>query len=107
MPQASAMRPTSIASAGNATVSSVGSITASSSGCCLGCCGSSLLHQTHDGRRSLRTHALPVSEAVRRDADAFFVFLGGRVVETQTLDETAIAADALVRHDDVEERTAF
>ena len=74
----------------------------------LGSLGSSLgtlLDQTINGRRSLCANALPVCQTVLCNAQTFFTVLGGWVVETQTLDETTIAANALVGHDDVEERT--
>src|SRR5690606_28489055 len=66
-----------------------------------------LANQALDGGRGLRAHALPVAQAVLGDAQGLFAALGGRVVEAQALDEAAIAAGALVGHDDVEERTAL
>ena len=68
--------------------------------------GGLLDQAVHRGGR-LCTDTHPVSQAVLRNAQAFFTAPGGGVVETQTLDETTIAAHALVGNDDVEERTAF
>src|SRR5207247_1781179 len=61
--------------------------------------GRGLLDQALDRGRSLRANALPVGQAVLRDADAFLVVLGDRVVEAQALDERAVAPLALVGHD--------
>jgi hypothetical protein len=45
-----------------------------------------------------------VLDAVKRETQRFFAFAGDRIVEADTLDETAVAAIARVGYDDVEER---
>ena len=55
----------------------------------------------------LRANALPVGQAVLRNTDAFFVFLGDGVVEPDTLDEAAVATGALVSNNDIEKRAGF
>jgi hypothetical protein len=66
-----------------------------------------LFDQAFNGRRHLCTHTTPVRQAILNDADAFFVFSGDRVVKTNALNETAIAACALVSNNNVKERTCF
>src|ERR1700735_694151 len=48
--------------------------------------GRLLLDQTLDRRRQLRTDALPVRQAIHRNAQAF-AFAGDRIVETDAFDE--------------------
>jgi hypothetical protein len=104
MPQASAMRPTSIASAGRAAVSKGGRITnIGQSDCSFG----GLTDQAFHRGGSLGTNALPVSQAVLCNAQTFFAAFGCGVVETDALEEATIATHALVGNDDVEERTCF
>ena len=67
----------------------------------------SLAGQALDGGRSLRAHALPVRQAVLRQAQALFAFNGAGVVKANALDEAAIAAHALVSHDDAVERAGL
>src|SRR6185369_881256 len=100
MPQASATRPTSMASAGSSAGSRPDILALR------GLCGG-LLDQAFHGRGGLGAHATPVGEAVLGNADAFLVVLGDRVVETQALDEASVAAGPLVGNHDVEERTSF
>jgi len=50
---------------------------------------------------------LPVGQAVLRNADAFFVVSGDRVVKPDTLDEATVAARALVSNNDIEKRAGF
>ena len=114
-PHASAMRPTSMASAGSAAASSPAGHWMAPAGRRAAMArlrrgrglGGGLLEQALDGRGGLRAHAAPVRQAVLGDANAFLVVLGDRVVETQALDETAITTHALVGDDDVEERAAL
>src|SRR3954468_6526261 len=116
-PHASAMRPTSMASAGSSAASMpAGSvdaagrrgaaIEASGGGGSRGC-DRGVLQQAFHGGGSLRADATPVGEAVLRDAQLFLAILGQRVVETQALDEAAITTHALVGDDDVVERTGL
>jgi len=44
-------------------------------------------------------------DAVKRDAQALFAFVGDRIVETHALDETAVSAIARVGSHQVVERT--
>jgi hypothetical protein len=69
--------------------------------------GSALLDQTLNGRRSLCANTEPVGQAVLLDAQALFSAFGDRVVKTNALNETAIAANALVSHNDIEKRTVL
>jgi hypothetical protein len=55
----------------------------------------------------LCAHAEPVGQAVLLDAQAFFATFGNRVVKPDALDETAIAADAFVSHNNIEKWTVF
>src|SRR6218665_2738067 len=99
MPQASRMRPTSMASAGNSAASRASAIKPVLGGLL----GGSLLDQAFHGGGSLGAHALPVGQAVLGDTDAFFLVGGDRVVETDALDEVAVTTAALVSHNNVEE----
>jgi len=62
------------------------------------------LHQTLNGRRELRAHALPVGQAILLDAECFSSAGGHRIVKTDTLDETTITAIARVGCNDVIKR---
>jgi len=66
--------------------------------------GGVLLDQADHGVRRLGTHAGPVGQAILSDAQGLFTTAGQRVVEADALDETAIAAVALVGNHDVVER---
>jgi hypothetical protein len=55
----------------------------------------------------LSAYAEPVSQTVLLNAQTLFATLGDRVVKTDTLDETAIAANAFVSHNDIEKRTVL
>jgi hypothetical protein len=104
MPQASAMRPISMASAGSAAVSKEGRMAKASRS---GGDFASLTDQTFHSGGSLSTNALPVGQTVLCNAQTFFAAFGCGVVETDTLEEATIATHALVSNDDVEERTCF
>jgi hypothetical protein len=69
--------------------------------------GSALLDQTLNGWRGLSAYAEPVGQTVLLNAQTLFATLGDRVVKTDTLDETAIAANAFVSHNDIEKRTVL
>jgi hypothetical protein len=69
--------------------------------------GSALLDQTLNGWRGLCAHAKPVGQTVLLNAQALFAALGNRVVKTDTLDETTIAANAFVSHNDIEKGTVL
>ncbi len=62
-----------------------------------------LLDQAGNRRRQLGANALPVRQAVLHQAQAFFLAGGERVIETNALDETAIATVARVSGNDIEE----
>src|SRR6185503_8295514 len=64
-----------------------------------------LLYQTRRRVGKLGTLALPVVEAIHLYAQRLLPLWSFRVVETHTLDETAIARVARIGHDHVEERT--
>src|SRR5690349_1215015 len=100
-PQASPMRPTSIASAGQGARASPGTAAtpvARRSGGAL-----RLLDETLDGGRELGAVAGPVLDAVERDPQRLLAAGRDRVVETDALDEAAVAAQARIGDDDVEE----
>jgi hypothetical protein len=104
MPQASVMRPISMASAGKAAVSKGGRMTrANRSGG--GFAG--LTDQALHCGRSLGPNARPVAQTVLCDAQTLFATFGCGVVETDTLKEATIATHALVGDNDVEKRTCF
>jgi hypothetical protein len=63
--------------------------------------------QASNGWRQLCANALPVSQAVSSDTQADFGARCHRVVETDALDETAIATVTRIGCDDVEERALF
>lgn len=63
----------------------------------------SLTHQPAYGFAQLRTVALPVIDAVHRDAKFFFALCRLRIVETNSLDVTAIAGAPRVCDDDIVE----
>src|SRR5665647_1766365 len=92
MPQASAMRPTSMASAGNSAASRPGNIALESGGFF-----SRLIDQALHRWRGLGADAFPVSQAI----------LGNRVVKPEALDEAAVATGALVSNDNIEKRACF
>jgi hypothetical protein len=69
--------------------------------------GGGLARQTLDGGRRLRADALPVSQAILRDAQTFLTFGGTGVVEANALDEAAIATHALIGNQDAVERATF
>jgi hypothetical protein len=69
--------------------------------------GSALLDQTLNGWRGLCAYAKPVGQTVLLNAQALFAALGDRVVKTDTLDETTIAANAFVSHNDIEKGTVL
>src|SRR4029450_5986310 len=62
------------------------------------------LDQTRDRIRKLGALVLPVIDSIEREAQRLFAFSRDRVVETDALDEAAIATIARVGDDDVEER---
>src|SRR3990167_7564956 len=102
MPQASAMRPTSIASAGNSAASRPGNITIKSSRFF-----GRLTDQAFHRGRGLSANAAPVGQAVLGNADTLFIGSRNRVVKTQTLDETAVTTGALVSGGNIEKRACF
>ena len=61
-------------------------------------------HQTLNGRRQLRTNALPVGEAILIDVETNRSARGDRVVEADALDEATVATIARVSGNDVVER---
>jgi hypothetical protein len=69
--------------------------------------GSALLDQTLNGWRGLCAYTEPVGQTVLLNAQTLFSTFGDRVVKTDTLDETAIAANAFVSHNDIEKRTVL
>src|SRR5580765_5370855 len=104
------MRPTSIASTGQAgsapggraaAFTAVDPIQAPDRGSGRGL---GLRDEALHRRRHLRAGAGPVLDAVERDAQRLLATRGDRVVETHALDEAAIASGARVGDDDVEER---
>ena len=104
MPQASVMRPISMASAGSAAVSKGGRMTCANRS---GCGFAGLTDQAFHGGGSLGANALPIGQSVLSNAQTFFAAFGCGVVETDALEETTIATNALVSYDDVEKRTCF
>src|SRR6185295_9931524 len=62
-----------------------------------------LLDQALDRRRHLRAVAGPVLDAVEGDAQRLLGTRGDRVVEADALDEAAVATQARIGDDDVEE----
>src|SRR6188472_4049837 len=62
-----------------------------------------LLDQALDRRRHLRAVPGPVVDAVEGDAQRLLGARGDGVVETDALDEAAVAAQARISDDDVEE----
>jgi hypothetical protein len=70
-----------------------------------GSLGGALLDQALNGWGRLGANTNPVGQTVLHDAQTFFATFGNRVVKTDAFDETAIAADALVSHNNVEKRT--
>ena len=106
MPQASRMRPTSRASAGQRDRrerrrrSTAGALSCEPQAVGLG-----LSDQALDRRRQLRAVAGPMLDAVERDAQRLLAARGDRVVEADALDEAAVAAQPRIGDDDVEERT--
>src|SRR5882724_5229373 len=62
------------------------------------------LDQARDRIRQLGTLVLPVLDAFQRKTQRFFTLAGDRVVETDALDESAVATVARIGDDDVEER---
>jgi hypothetical protein len=73
----------------------------------LGSSASALLDQALNGWGRLCANANPVGQAVLHDAQAFFATFGNRVVKPNALDETAIAANALVCYNDVKKWTVL
>jgi len=63
-----------------------------------------LLDQTSNSRGKLGTILLPVGQAIHGDAQGFGVTGGNRVVETDTLDETAITTVTGIGNNHVVER---
>src|SRR6266404_4686876 len=62
------------------------------------------LDQARDRIRQLGTLVLPVLDAFQRKTQRFFTLAGDRVVETDALDESAVATVARIGDDNVEER---
>jgi hypothetical protein len=68
---------------------------------------SSLADQAfHSGGR-LGANALPVSQAILGNADAFFVGGSDRVVKADTLNEAAVTTGTLVSNNNIEKRASF
>jgi hypothetical protein len=104
MPQASVMRPISMASAGKAAVSKAGRMDFK----VLSDCGfAGLTNQAFHSGRSLCTNTRPVGQTVLCDAQTLFATFGCGVVEADALEEAAIATHPLVGDDDIEKRTCF
>jgi hypothetical protein len=104
MPQASVMRPISMASAGKAAVSKAGRMDFK----VLSDCGfAGLTNQAFHSGRSLCTNTRPIGQTVLCDAQTLFATFGCGVVEADALEEAAIATHPLVGNDDVEKRTCF
>jgi hypothetical protein len=55
----------------------------------------------------LCANAYPIAQTVLRNTQTFFATGGDRVVKPNTLDETAITANALVSDNNIEKRTGF
>jgi len=70
-------------------------------------CGASTLDQLGNGVAQLRALALPMTDAPQLQAQSFLAFGCEWVVETDTLDEPAIAAIARIRYHHVKKRTIF
>jgi hypothetical protein len=104
MPQASVMRPISMASAGSEAVSKGGRMTRANRS---GGSFAGLTDQAFHGGRSLSANTFPVGQAVLSNAQTFFAAFGCGVVKTDALEEATIATHALVGDDNVEERTCF
>jgi len=66
-----------------------------------------LLDQAQNGWGWLRTDTDPVGQTVLHNAQTFFATFGNRVVKTDALDETAIAANAFVSHNNIEKWTVL
>ncbi len=66
-----------------------------------------MLDETFYRGRRLGADTAPVRQAILCNAKAFFPFDCRRIVETDTLDETPVATDSFVGHDNIEEGTAF
>src|SRR6478752_356620 len=98
-PQASPMRPTSRASAGQAASAIVATRPEAASGRR----GLRLLDQAADGGRHLGAVTGPVLDPVESDAKRLLGARGDRVVEADALDEAPVATQARVGDDDVEE----
>src|SRR4029077_3911933 len=100
-PQASPMRPTSSASSGQGggpwTTARRPTAPAGLAG------GLGLLDQALDRGRHLGAVAGPVVDTVEGDAQRLLGARSDRVVETDALDEAAVAAQARIGDDDVEE----
>jgi hypothetical protein len=63
----------------------------------------SFLDQAGNCRGQLSANALPMSQAILCNAETFVIASGDRVVETEALDETAIATVTGIGSNDVEE----
>jgi hypothetical protein len=70
-----------------------------------GSCGTGALDQLGNGVAQLSTLALPMSHTLQLQTQCFLAFRYQRVVETDALDETAIAAVARIRYHYIEKRT--
>src|SRR5580765_977142 len=93
------MRPTSRASAGQPA----SAMRATRPGAASGRRGLRLLDQAANGGRHLRAVAGPVLDPVEGDAKRLLGARGDRVVEADALDEAAVATQARIGDDDVEE----
>jgi hypothetical protein len=72
-----------------------------------GCGGTGTLDQPGNRIAQLRTLALPMSDALEFQTQRFITLCCERIVETQTFDETAIAAIARIRYHYVKKRTVL
>src|SRR5258706_1372532 len=62
------------------------------------------LHQARDGIGQLGALVPPMLDAIERDTQRLFTFARDRIVKTDPLDESSVAAIARVGHNNVEER---
>jgi hypothetical protein len=69
--------------------------------------GGVLLDQTGSRRGQLGTILLPVGQTIHGNAQTLFAFGSNRIVETDTFDETAVAAVTGIGNNHVVERALF